>query len=171
MNLSNLVQQVSGETVTRAGAGLSCVWSSISFSSWDVSGLRSLCFMRVRPMPQDFSLPYPPQWPESSLVLCWTFQSWAGEWSLCSREARTPLASPHGQSSGFQHKPGPQKGALSGFPWCRTSCRGRMGNGGHQPGRVCSLLSPLQEAPQASSQPHTALPTAPFPQASQGHRR
>lgn len=67
-----------------------------------------------------------------------------------SPEAVHWLLRPRGQSSGSQHKPGSQKEVLSGFPWCRTSCRGRRGARAHQPGRVCSLLSPLREAPQGS---------------------
>lgn len=111
MNLSNFVQQsVSGETVIRWLDGAVCDPPfRLAHETYQVSGLCLLWQYSPR-----FSLPYPPQWPESFLILCWMFSSWAGQW-----EARTPLAvlwlpRAHGQSSGSQHKPGPQKGVLSG---------------------------------------------------------
>lgn len=116
MNLSNFVQQVSGETVIRARAGWSRVWSSSSFSSWDISGLRALSFMTA--FPKIFS------------SIC-TSVTWILSYTVLNVlqlgravapvqwEAWTPLAvlwlpRAHGQSSGSQHKPGPQKGVLSG---------------------------------------------------------
>lgn len=86
------------------------------------------------------------------------------------------LPGAHSQSSGSQHKPGPQKGVLSWFPWCRTSCRGRMGLS-----RGPSAGEALERGPwrclrcrflrSAASQLHTALPMAPLPRTSQGHRQ